>query len=606
LSKSSSSSAANPASATDVAVDATAARKTKGDTSSRASSSSSSSSAAHRKLLSEITVGTRLAVYWPDDDEHYPCTIRAHRPRRGQDPGHLYELHYEDGEVETIDLARERFRVIGGKKKKKKNDEKGRSSNDDGGDGKEKDDDIDVDAAAGSSAKKRRRILQESSEEDEFDELDGDESEEEDDDDDSGSEYQIGAGEDSADDSLNAVSEKDDWMESEEEEDAPKKNKKRAVVRKITVARTDKCGAATDGERFVSPTPMKSSKGEAETRKAVVKDIDFSSFLSQSPSEGGDSRPAASARSSVKAVTQSQNSPIVTNDGKGQAGKKSPPPPTTTGTVPKPVPGAVNQAGSHTHNHLKFFTSDRRDANRNPADHPCFSPRTLFVDHNELARHQESGKVTAAQRQWWDIKSQYADTVLLFKTGKFYEMFHDDADVGVSVLGFVYMKGTAAHAGFPEGAYGTMVSRLVQAGYKVARVEQTETPDALQERKKRMPKGHKKPEVVCREVCSVVSKGTRTFCYLDDVRLLESGEACTGPLVVIKETLVEDGPGNKDGMDVDVDDGEAGTKAICEYGVTIVDAVTGVVTLGQFADDVLRSRMQTLLARFGPSEVSRE
>jgi len=101
-------------------------------------------------------VGTRLAVYWPDDDEHYPCTIHAHQPRRGQDPGHLYELHYDDGEVETIDLARESFSVIGGKKKKKE-------PNDDGRNGK------------------RHRILQESSEEDEFDKLDRDESEEEDD-----------------------------------------------------------------------------------------------------------------------------------------------------------------------------------------------------------------------------------------------------------------------------------------------------------------------------------------------------------------------------------------------------------------------------------------
>jgi DNA mismatch repair protein MSH6 len=140
--------------------------------------------------------------------------------------------------------------------------------------------------------------------------------------------------------------------------------------------------------------------------------------------------------------------------------------------------------------------------------------------------------------------------------------------------------------------------------HKVARVEQTETPDALRERNRRMAKGTTKPEVVCREVCSVVSKGTRTFCYLDDVLLLESGEACSGPLVVIKETLVEDVPGGEDGMEVDGEDaGGGGTKAICEYGVTIVDAVTGVVTLGQFADDVLRSRMQTLLARFGPSEV---
>jgi DNA mismatch repair protein MSH6 len=100
---------------------------------------------------------------------------------------------------------------------------------------------------------------------------------------------------------------------------------------------------------------------------------------------------------------------------------------------------------------------------------------------------------------------------------------------------------------------------------------------------------------------------------LDDVTLLEKGEASTGPLIVIKEVLVEDDADmmtnkNEERMDVDDNDQDedSGTRAVCEYGVTIVDAVTGVVTLGQFADDVLRSRMQTLLARFGPSEVSEE
>ena len=164
---------------------------------------------------------------------------------------------------------------------------------------------------------------------------------------------------------------------------------------------------------------------------------------------------------------------------------------------------------------------------------------------------------------------------------------------------------------FPESAYGVVVSQLnsSRAGYKVTRVEQTETPASLQERKKSMTRGQKKPEVVCREVCSVVSKGTRTFCYLDDVTLLEKGEASTGPLVVIKEILVDDDAEalSTTGEGMDVDDGDdAGTRAVCEYGVTIVDAVTGVVTLGQFADDVLRSRMQTLLTRFGPMEVSEQ
>lgn len=46
---------------------------------------------------------------------------------------------------------------------------------------------------------------------------------------------------------------------------------------------------------------------------------------------------------------------------------------------------------------------------------------------------------------------------------------------------FVF-KGEFAHSGFPESAYGRMASTLVSKGYKVARVEQTETPDMMQER----------------------------------------------------------------------------------------------------------------------------
>ena len=46
------------------------------------------------------------------------------------------------------------------------------------------------------------------------------------------------------------------------------------------------------------------------------------------------------------------------------------------------------------------------------------------------------------------------------------------------------------------------------------------------------------------------------------------------------------------------------TKVMYEYGVIVVENVTGVVTLGQFVDDVLRSQMRTFLAKFGPSKVS--
>ena len=143
-----------------------------------------------------------------------------------------------------------------------------------------------------------------------------------------------------------------------------------------------------------------------------------------------------------------------------------------------------------------------------------------------------------------------------------------------------------------------MSSKLVKAGYKVARVEQTETPEMLKERKKKQ-RGGKTPKVVNREVCSIMSLGTRTFCFLDDTKGLtvdqdESGGI--GPLLAIREVIKED-------QDEESSNDES-VRPACEYGVTIVDAVRATVTIGQFADDVLRSRMNTLLTSFAPSEVS--
>ena len=60
---------------------------------------------------------------------------------------------------------------------------------------------------------------------------------------------------------------------------------------------------------------------------------------------------------------------------------------------------------------------------------------------------------TPAMEQWWKIKSQNMDTVLFFKVGKFYEMFHMDADIGMKDIDLIYMKGAKAHSGFPERSY---------------------------------------------------------------------------------------------------------------------------------------------------------
>jgi DNA mismatch repair protein MSH6 len=190
--------------------------------------------------------------------------------------------------------------------------------------------------------------------------------------------------------------------------------------------------------------------------------------------------------------------------------------------------------------------------------------------------------------QWWQFKCENMDTVLFFKVGKFYELFHMDSDIGMTELDLIYMKGTKAHSGFPEVAYGKQAAALVAKGYRVARIEQTETPDMLKERN---DKQGKKDKVVTREVCSVMSKGTRTYCHLDDLTLLEEGNQTQSAsiLVTISEKLVgsEEEQGNP----------------IPEYGVCIIDTVIGSIVLAQFQDDYLRSRLRTLMAKYIPSEV---
>lgn len=56
-----------------------------------------------------------------------------------------------------------------------------------------------------------------------------------------------------------------------------------------------------------------------------------------------------------------------------------------------------------------------------------------------------------------------------------------------------------------------MANSLIERGYKVARVEQTETPAMMEERVKKMHKPTKFDKVVNREVCQIVSKGTQVF-----------------------------------------------------------------------------------------------
>ena len=43
-------------------------------------------------------------------------------------------------------------------------------------------------------------------------------------------------------------------------------------------------------------------------------------------------------------------------------------------------------------------------------------------------------------KQYFDIKSEYDDSIVLFRMGDFYETFNDDAKITAKILGIVLTK----------------------------------------------------------------------------------------------------------------------------------------------------------------------
>ncbi len=79
---------------------------------------------------------------------------------------------------------------------------------------------------------------------------------------------------------------------------------------------------------------------------------------------------------------------------------------------------------------------------RRPSD-PDYDPTKLYIPKEAL------DKLTPARRQYWEIKANNFDKLILFKLGKFYELFEEDAVLAVKHLDLNFM-GEKRRAGFPE------------------------------------------------------------------------------------------------------------------------------------------------------------
>ena len=85
-------------------------------------------------------------------------------------------------------------------------------------------------------------------------------------------------------------------------------------------------------------------------------------------------------------------------------------------------------------------------------------------------------------KQFFSVKAQHPEAVLLYRVGDFYESYSDDAVLVSKVLGIIQTrksngdKGYVEMAGFPHHALDNYLPKLVRAGYKVAVCDQLEDP----------------------------------------------------------------------------------------------------------------------------------
>ncbi|HBC45761.1 MAG TPA: DNA mismatch repair protein MutS [candidate division Zixibacteria bacterium] len=113
-------------------------------------------------------------------------------------------------------------------------------------------------------------------------------------------------------------------------------------------------------------------------------------------------------------------------------------------------------------------------------------------------------KLTPLLKQYYAIKKQHPGRLLLFRMGDFYELFGDDAVTASSILGIALTSrdhgdsGKLPMAGVPHHTLNRYLTKLLQAGFKVAVCDQVEDP--------KQAKG-----IVKREVTEVFTPGSITL-----------------------------------------------------------------------------------------------
>lgn len=203
-------------------------------------------------------------------------------------------------------------------------------------------------------------------------------------------------------------------------------------------------------------------------------------------------------------------------------------------------------------------------------------------------------KYTTLEQQYLDIRKDYPDSVLFVETGYRYKFFGKDAEIAAKVLNIrVGMSHNFLSTSVPVHRLHVHALRLVQAGYKVGVVSQTETAalKAISTNKSGPFK---------RAVSALYTKSTLVSEHMDPL-LAHDSESGSG------------GSGSGSGSS-----GSAGSFLFSLYespcldqsspdairiSIVAVNTSTGDIVYDEFDDAALRSSLETRLKHISPIEI---
>lgn len=218
------------------------------------------------------------------------------------------------------------------------------------------------------------------------------------------------------------------------------------------------------------------------------------------------------------------------------------------------------------------WLKDVRDMDGHKADHPDYDPRTIYVPPGAMARF------TAFEKQYWEIKQKYWDTIVFFKKGKFYELYENDATIGHQLFDLKLTdRVNMRMVGVPEASLHTWANQFVAKGFKIARVDQVESAlgKEMRERDNKQPGKAAKEKVISRQLASVLTSGT-----LVDSGMLQDDMSTY--CVAVKESEQDGRPA---------------------FGIAFVDAASGQFFLTDFTDDPEFTKFETFVAQMRPREL---